>query len=282
MDRGGMRTSIILALIIIGIQTCHAWGPVGHEVVAYIAEDNLSPSAKNKIGQILGPNTSLADVANWADEIRRSHSNTAPWHFIDIPDRQAVTEVDESRFCPNGNCVVDQISAEIALLKSPSQNPKKKLEALKFLIHFMGDLHQPLHCADDGDRGGNEKEVRYRTPGSRSVKGRKVKLHALWDHLIEVKTKEDPRELATKLEGQITSAEKKKWQTGATADWAWESYMIAKKDIYSEFSAGPTQDPDGIQLPKDYYSTKMRGIVDVQLEKGGVRLANVLEGIFGK
>ena len=276
-----MKKHLTIGLIFLTIGAAQAWGPVGHEVVAYIAEDNLSPSAKTKIGQILGPNTSLADVANWADEIRRSRSKTASWHFIDIPDRQQVTEADEFRFCPNGNCVVDQINGEIALLKNPSENSKKKLEALKFLIHFMGDLHQPLHCADDGDRGGNEKEVRYKTPGSRSARGRKIKLHAFWDHLIEVKTKEDPRELATKLEGQITSPEKKKWRSGSTADWAWESYMIAKKDIYSEFSAGPTRDPDGIQLPKDYYTPKMRGIVNVQLEKGGVRLGKVLEDIFG-
>ena len=277
-----LKFFLSLGLFLGTLQTPFAWGPVGHDVVAYIAEDNLSPSAKFKIQQILGPNTSLADISNWADDIRRSHSNTAPWHFIDIPVRQKVSESDESKFCPDGDCVVAQINLEIALLKNPSQSSLKKLEALKFLVHFMGDLHEPLHCADDGDRGGNEKEVRYRSPGVRSRSGRKIKLHALWDHLIEVKTQEEPRELATKLDGQFTGPEKSKWRTGKPEDWAWESYLIAKKDIYSEFSPGPTSDPKGIPLPEDYSDGKMRGIVETQLEKAGVRLAMVLEECFGK
>ena len=275
----GGKAPFILGLIFISIQTGHAWGPVGHETVAYIAEDNLSPATKEKISHILGPNVGLADVANWADEIRRSHSNTAPWHFIDLEVRQKLTEADEPRFCPQGNCVVGQIDKDIAVLKSLTDQ-KKKLEALKFLIHFMGDIHQPLHCADDEDKGGNEKIVRYVKPGGRSRKGTKLKLHALWDHLIEVRTKEDPRDLATILESRITPTEKKKWRSGTAADWAWESYSIAKSKIYSEFPDGPTSNRTGIPLPRDYYTNEMRHIAEEQLEKAGIRLAFVLENAF--
>ena len=141
----------------------------------------------------------------------------------------------------------------------------------------MGDLHQPLHCADDGDRGGNEKLVRFKAPGH-AGHGAKIKLHALWDHLIESKTQEDPRELATELEGKITTGEKKAWVAGNEKNWGFESYMIAKTKIYKRMDPGP-QDYSDNPLPSDYF-VKMRPIVDQQLEKAGIRLAFVLNEIF--
>lgn len=257
-----------------------AWGPVGHQVVAYIAEDNLTPVAKRRVAEILGPDLDLAHIANWADQVRAtSRSETASWHFIDIDVRAKLAKSDEARFCLNGNCVVARIDADIAVLKNRTANTGRKLEALKFLVHFVGDVHQPLHCANDGDHGGNDKVVRYVRPGSRRARGTKIKLHALWDHLIELKPIEDPRELASKLEQKITPERKAEWSKGVPADWAWESYAIAHEAIYWQFSEGAT-DSDGVPLPQSYYSTDMRDIVDIQLERAGIRLAHVLNDIF--
>jgi hypothetical protein len=258
-----------------------AWGPVGHETVAYIAEDNLVPSAKKRVDAILGPDLDLAAVANWADQVRESsRPETAPWHFIDIEDRVPETEAKEPQFCANHDCVVDQINADIAALRSSASTKAQKFEALKFLVHFVGDVHQPLHCADDSDRGGNDKIVRYIKSGGRSTTGTKIKLHAFWDRLLEVKTTEDARDLATELEAKIGSAESTAWKKGTPADWAWETFGIAHDAIYSEFDPGAIEAP-GIPLPRDYYAPKMRTTVDTQLEKGGIRLAQILNDLFG-
>src|SRR6516162_3383055 len=95
-----------------------AWGPVGHQVGAYIAEDNLTDAARHGVEAILGRDVALADVANWADAVRQARPDTASWHFIDIPDRENVTKADEPKFCPQNSCVVGQINSEINALKS--------------------------------------------------------------------------------------------------------------------------------------------------------------------
>lgn len=265
-----------------------AWGPVGHETIAYIAQDNLSPVAKEKIRGLMEPESDirlmnhdyldLPSISNWADHIRQfGRPETAPWHFIDLPIRKDLTVKDEQDYCPDNNCVVNQLQIFEGVLGDESQPKSKRLEALKFVVHFIGDLHQPLHCADDGDRGGNEKEVRFKAPGHRG-NGAKIKLHALWDHLIETKTAEDPRELATVLEKSIIPENKFAWPKGDEKDWAFESYQIAKTQIYPGMDPGP-QDYTDKPLPGDYYS-KMRPIVDLQLEKAGIRLAFVLNEIL--
>ncbi len=292
----GWNLTLIPLFFLLLATRAAAWGPVGHETVAYIAEDNLTPAAKQKIDAILDQGDDLASISNWADEIRESHKWTAQWHFIDLPIRKDITVKDEEDYCPSSNCVVDQLQIFEGTLGDESKPKSKRLEALKFVVHFMGDLHQPLHCADDNDRGGNEKLVRFKMPGRRGH-GAKIKLHALWDHLIETRTEEDPRELATELEKGITDEEKEEWTKSADspsesaqpnhparlgasqeADWAFESYTIAKTQIYPGFEPGP-QDYTDNPLPSDYYS-KMRPIVDRQLEKAGIRLAYVLNEIL--
>lgn len=255
-----------------------AWGPVGHETVAYIAEDNLSVAAKQKLKSILPAGEDLASIANWADQVRAtSRPETAPWHFIDLPIRKALALKDEQDYCPNNDCVLNQLQIYQGILGDESKPKSKRLEALKFIVHLMGDLHQPLHCADDSDRGGNDKLVRYKTPGKKG-KGVKIKLHALWDHLIESKTVEDPRALATTLEGEISDQEKKAWMKLDEKNWAFESYMIAKTKVYKGLDPG-AQDYTDNPLPSSYYG-QMRPIVDEQLEKAGIRLAFVLNEIL--
>lgn len=207
-----------------------AFGPVGHEAIAYIAQDRLSPAALAKIREILDREEDLAEVANWADAIRPFQEETKPWHFIDLPIRQNVQLRDVLDFCPNNDCVIAQIQIKKGVLTDPSQPKREKVRALKFLIHFVGDLHQPLHTADDADRGGNDKLVRFRN--------KKMKLHAVWDGLIEKEVVEDPREFATRLQTDITTAKAKTWALGDETDWAMEGYKIAKETIYRVTSLG--------------------------------------------
>ena len=285
------RCLIPLLLAFVPALPAAAWGPVGHEVIAFIAQDNLTPKTKSKIMELAYPmdvrlmNRSypdLASMSNWADQIRPSRPETAPWHFIDLPIRKDITKTDEANYCPDNNCVVNQLQIFEDILSEYSNGnyskPKAdRLEALKFIVHFVGDLHQPLHCADDGDRGGNDKLVRFKDPG-RPGRGSRIKLHALWDGLIETHTDEDPRALASRLEKDLNDKKWVIWCKGNENDWALESYQIAKTKIYPGMDPG-AQDYTDKPLPNDYYS-KMRPIVDEQLEKAGIRLAFVLEEVL--
>ena len=261
-----------------------AWGHVGHQVVAYIAKDRLTPSSRKAINDILGPDQNLVYVSTWADSIVRERPETAPWHFFNLDVRQDQGEYDISGVCPHHDCVVDQIEKDIAILKEPFAPKREKREALKFLVHFLGDLHQPLHCADDHDRGGNEKWFRYHGALGRSARYTWVNFHSFWDNLLQPKADENPRWLATRLEKEILPADEKGWAKGKPLDWAYESFRIAQKDIYKDLPSGPLSERNrwGKDLPEVYYSAKMRSILDRQLERAGVRLAYLLNGIFDK
>jgi S1/P1 Nuclease len=258
-----------------------AWGKVGHETVAFIAEDHLTQGARLGVREILGPGQDLADISTWADSIISMHPETAPWHFFNLDVRQDQNEYDISDVCPNHNCVVDQINKDLEVLKAPFATRREKREALSFLVHFMGDVHQPLHCGDDKDRGGNEKWFRYYPRG---INGRYtwVDLHGFWDNLIEPRAKENPRWLASQLEKEIKPEDEKAWILGNASDWAYESFLIARNDIYQELPEGPLLEKNrwGKDLPDDYYSGKMRRIVESRLEKAGIRLAYLLNQIF--
>lgn len=256
-----------------------AWGPVGHETIADIARDYLTPPAARAVDRILGTED-MASVSNWADSIVDERPETANWHFIDLDVRKNLTEADIPDYCVRGGCIVGQIEKDEAILRNPQDGPGRRREALKFLIHFVGDIHQPLHCANDNDRGGNEKCL-ILSRGYGYHHARWIELHSYWDHLLELKTREVPRDLATRLERRVTPEDRTRWRRGTAADWAFESYRIAKNDIYEELPPGPMrQGWDRMDLPEDYRNGAMRYIVDRQLEKAGIRLAWLLNGIF--
>jgi len=118
-----------------------AWGHEGHEVIALIAEHSMTPAALANAKAILG-GASLKDVASWADDYRRDHPETGPWHYIDIP--LADSRIDMARECPDGQCVIAQTERFLSVLRDPKADWNSKAAALKFVVHFVGDLHQPL------------------------------------------------------------------------------------------------------------------------------------------
>jgi hypothetical protein len=273
----------LFAIILLISSSTFPWGSVGHKTVAYIAEKNLSPATLEKIKPLLA-GESLEDISIWADIYKQNHRNTGPWHYINLPVRQKVTANDIPRYYsssghhPTDN-VVSQIKIDIKQLKDPGTSLKDKQTALKFLVHFVGDIHMPLHVGDDNDAGGNGKKVRYFSPTSSSNKGHVTNLHSLWDNLIEIKAAEYPEQFGNELNSKISASEKQKWDSGNIEDWAIESYSVSRDMIYGGFQAGPGETV--VPLPRDYYS-RMRPIVDEQIEKAGVRLAKILEEVFGK
>lgn len=186
-----------------------AWGYEGHRIIANIAERCIEPATARRVRVLLAVEneTTLADVANWADQIRGQRRNTAPWHFVDIPIYPAPgtpAAYDPARDCPGGNCVVAKIDEFAAELHDGGLPSRQRLEALKFLVHFVGDLHQPLHASNNNDRGGNAVRVRFN--------GSDTNLHAVWDNgIIDAATGGDERGYALRLARSISPAELDQW-----------------------------------------------------------------------
>jgi S1/P1 Nuclease len=138
------------------LRAVFGWGHEGHAVIGLVAEHYMTGAALTTAGNLLDGST-IDTVATWADDYRRDHPETGPWHYIDIP--LADSRIDLARECPNGDCVIAKTEQFLAVLKDPGADSAKKGEALRFVIHFVGDMHQPLHDEDNGDKGGNGRHV---------------------------------------------------------------------------------------------------------------------------
>jgi hypothetical protein len=268
-----------------------AWSANGHKTVALIAESRLSETSKAAIAAILGPTATLDAIAPCADDIRgRSGFDCAglqlvaepqsePWHFVDAPiTASPANPSDLEAFCPGGACVVDQIRAAVQTLQNqgPAITANQKQVALMFLVHFAGDVHQPLHCANEivngvNDRGGNLKKVSFNGV-SVFPQGFSLNLHALWDHQINSQDTNDPVVTSQRLIADLQTKDVSSWLTGDfVGGAAMESFSIAKNVVYPAYYS---QNP--LALGADY-QRQMQPIVDERLEKAGVRLAALLE-----
>lgn len=171
-----------------------AWGTDGHQVVALIAEAQLTPWAKAEIDRLLAqePGQTFASISNWADEHR--NPTTATWHYVNFP--RDTCEYVAERDCPDGKCVVGAIDRQVAVLKS-AETDERRLLALKYVVHFVADVHQPLHAGYADDRGGNQFQLQAFMRGSN--------LHALWDSGIIKNLNETPVAMAARL-GRLSSS----------------------------------------------------------------------------
>jgi S1/P1 Nuclease len=203
-------------------------------------------------------------VSTWADEIRPQHPETRRWYFVSIPIHPTDGEssgYDASRDCPQRECVVAKIEEFERVLGDPQASERERLEALKYVVHFIGDVHQPLHASNNDDRGGNDIAVTFL--------GQQTNLHAVWDSgIVGPVVKGDERAYALRIAGDITLAERQQWSAGSAVSWANESYSIAVRMIYGQL-------PHSGTLP-DIYETEALPIVNQQLSRAGVRLAMAL------
>jgi nuclease S1 len=146
-----MRKLVIAWLIQFAlISQAQAWGPEGHSIGAEIAQRRLSPEAVEKVREILGGNASLASIASWADDSRALHLDSAGWHFVDIP--LAAQDYDEKRDCapsPEGDCIIHELARSLRDLTDPGSSTAQRRDALKFVVHLVGDVNQPLHTAGE-------------------------------------------------------------------------------------------------------------------------------------
>lgn len=241
-----------------------AWGPEGHEVVAHIAGMNLTPKARAGVAALLGgeAEASMAIAANWADEIRDARPQTSSWHYVNLEidgDHRYVP----ARDCSGGNCAVGQILRDEAILRSNAV-PAAKTEALKFLIHFVGDIHQPLHAADNHDRGGNDVRIALR-------RGRPMTLHHFWDDDVVAAQGRDPVAIARDIDASLARAQKAALMApAAPADWALASAALARTVVYPQIHQGIGNQVLAADAPA----------ARAQLAKAGYALAGILNTIF--
>ena len=245
------------------------WGHEGHKIVATIADARLTPQAKAAVKDLLG-NATMADVSTWPDEIRRDRKETGPWHYVDIP-YQAAT-FDEARDGQDGNNIIDKIPDFVKQLTDPTLPKQQRLEALKFVIHFLGDIHQPLHCVErNHDKGGNTRLTFFLN------EPKAVNLHAVWDFkILEHAMGNTPMTVyAAGLSARVSHEQLQQWQGGTPEQWAEESHKLAVDVTYNGI---PTDGPP----PKldEQYVARSTDVINQQLEKAGVRLAWVLNNAF--
>lgn len=252
-----MGAAVSLALLL--CTQAFGWGDEAHEIIAAIADRHLTAQAHRKIKEILGPDVSLSSISNWADTLQNSRPETASWHYIDIP--LTATQINPARDCRNGDCVTVAIARSIAVLRDNASKPEAKEEALKFVVHFVADLHQPLHCIDNNDRGGNRIWVHF-FGGHRN-------LHKLWDIGLVEALDRNGENYAARLDDAISESEINLWEKGTPEDWALETHAIGVK-IYAGIPRG------GIpELGSDYLHSAAP-IIDQQLQRAGIRLAYIL------
>jgi hypothetical protein len=255
-----MRQIVVVALFTSSF-TALAWGPEGHSLVARIAEAQLTPAARARVTAILAPGQTLASIASWADEVRRSRPESANWHFIDIPIDQP--HLDMSRDCAKDDCVVAKIADLRKTLLNPATPADQQREALMFLVHFIGDMHQPLHSSDNKDRGGNSVRVVFFD--------RQTNLHSVWDSgLLSRLAPAD--QLFPTLSAE-SMRRRKKWSKGTVEQWADQNHRAAQKVVYGRLPKVAAGTP--VPLGAEYEKVAAPLILE-QLEKAGARLAAVL------
>ncbi|PIV35334.1 MAG: hypothetical protein COS34_03210 [Lysobacterales bacterium CG02_land_8_20_14_3_00_62_12] len=240
-----------------------AWGPHGHQLVAEIAARQLEPGPRLAVEGLLGDRADLAmrDASTWPDEVREQpdYRATGPLHYVNFPRGQC--HYRARRDCREGRCIVAAINHYVALLADRQASTPTRAEALRFVIHLVGDIHQPLHAAWKDDRGGNDFQVRIGREGRN--------LHSLWDDTLARLGGLNVREHADQLLQSPMPGARLQWNRQATVAWAEESCRAVVLGVYP---ASADIDPD--------YLARMRPIAEGRMELAGRRLAVLLNQVL--
>jgi hypothetical protein len=308
---------ILVAACAVHCPRARAWGCDGHQTVALIAKQNLNSHALAMVTQILHDNPidpgldrfcqpvatdPMADAATWADDYRATHLATGNWHFIDIPRGAA----KGSFTCdPTTSCITLALAAQIKILQSPGSSPADQANALRFIIHFAGDIHQPLHCSTNNDRGGNCVPVTFfgKKPHetNTTTASYTLNLHGVWDSEL-VERIENGQTVAQFADALNTKYKSKfaAWEAAGINfdDWAWASHQDAETISYGKLSkkiAIETPEPVTTCADANHISTRMLALnekvgpvyqshvaatIQEQLARGGLRLSMILNQIW--
>jgi hypothetical protein len=307
----------------VGRSEALAWGCDGHRAVAIIAQRLLSSSVANRMRAVLTaaqidpalprfcppvPTDIIADVATWADDFRDVEPQTAAWHFIDFARSLGANTTNHMPFCPNGDCIIAAIVGQFNVLRT-STDSTLKANALRFIIHFMGDLHQPLHTISNGDRGGNCVPITYfmQAPQEGDNGSFRPNLHSIWDtetirRLMNNEGLADAQALANRAAGNSLPATVPPLTPTTTRirSWARGSNEVARMVTYGRLPVNPPMEPasaamigsctDNNQVSHRMaqlhetiaasYEAASVPVILSQLRLAGQRLASVLKAAF--
>ncbi|WP_051727931.1 S1/P1 nuclease [Nocardia brasiliensis] len=245
----------------------NAWGVQGHNTVGAIADLRLDPAARDQVSRLLAgeANPTLAGVANWADEVRRDDPDlgkrSAPWHYVNIGENGCV--YDAAVNGNNGDNVVDALRAQTKILADRSRADAERAQALKFVVHFVGDIHQPLHAGYARDRGGNEFRVTYL--------GKATNLHSVWDsRLLDTRHASDAEELQ-RLLALPAPALPPAQPDSDPVQWAEDSCRVVNTPGFYPASA----------TIGDEYTQQFLPIAENRLRLAGERLGQLLNTVIG-
>ena len=254
----------LLAGLLVG--PVQAWGPLGHAIVANLAQRQLNPTAQAEVDRLLAPEhtDSLAAIASWPDQLQNDPAQAALWrqtrslHYVNL--HGADCDYVPPRDCRDGRCVVGALAHYVAVLGDRTQDAAVRREALKFVVHFVGDVHQPLHAGYRADKGGNTYQVRFAGKGSN--------LHRVWDSGLLSRRGLDAPAYAQLLaaRGPVPLPPPVAPRQSVYAQWARESCRItARPDFY----------PPGHKIDQAYVQAELP-VAELRLREAGRRLAAVL------
>ena len=294
-----MRQALVLLLtaaLLLFPAPAEGWWDEGHQVVARIAVKHLTPAGMLRVSQLLDVENTPEAVANamaaaaiWADQVK-ADTDTASWHFVNLTLQDNRANLKDR--CVDDDCATARVRLFVEQLKADDPNADSRFsdeDALRFLVHLVGDLHQPLHAASDADQGGNCAMLDSRVDQAANV-------HALWDGPLVSRMGLDDTALAAELDkeiGQMTDGERADFSGGGPEDWAWEAHRLAVVNVYKRLEI-PKEDvafpetcgkaPEEIQnlsvVINEKYLQDMQPIVREQLERAGLRLARILNEIW--
>ncbi|HXA77792.1 MAG TPA: S1/P1 nuclease [Candidatus Acidoferrales bacterium] len=313
------RTTLMAFVVLAAVPSAWGWGCQGHEIVALIAEAHLNPRARAIALKILAdgpisPTLSryckepgldpFVDSSTWPDDIRTIRPDGSPWHFIDIP--RGASESDIAKYCPPAtSCITGALADQLAILRNSNSSAQTRADALRFIIHFLGDIHQPLHDITNNDRGGNCVPVAFfnRMPKETNptLENYNPNLHGVWDVDILERSMngQTPQQAADDLDHKF-QAQIQNWQSQPPnfVSWAWEGHQLGERIVYGQLPveiAIETPRPVDRCADDDHISTRMlhlneslgpayqdaaAPVVREQLAKAGIRLAGLLNSIW--
>lgn len=234
-----------------------SWFDNGHRIVGLIAQAHLSAEARKAIEKIVPGSMTLADAAVWPDHEGRTLRDFDPLHYVSIPENAA--GYDQARDCPEKNCMVEALKWFSAVIADQNAPIMTRRLALYYVVHLVGDMHQPLHAGRAKDRGGVDLRVSYR--------GTTTNLHFFWDKDLVDLEPGNEEEIAQRLTANLTEQEHLRWQAGDPTQWTNESLMLVRSHAYNIETSGEISDD---------YVEKARPIVRSRLAQAGIRLAWLL------
>ena len=256
-------------LLLLAPATVLAWGKDGHRIVGELAQHQLKPAAQAEVTRLLAGEAepTLAGVANWADELRETDPErkapSSKWHYVNFP--RADCHYTPPRDCPDGNCAVNAINRQFLILSDKTRSDAERAQALKFLVHIVGDAHQPLHAGYKDDRGGNEFQINYAGDGTN--------LHSIWDRAILKSRGLTPRDYVAELERQSPLPyDRTRLSDRPAVDWVTESCQLVQQGgLY----------PPKHEIGEDYIA-KHRPLAEQRLRQAGARLADMINYALAK